>query len=355
MKNLFKEHEIQAILVTKPENIRYHTGFLGSFGQVILTSQKKFLLTDSRYAIQAKKLCDSKTTIVIIDDYKEDLNKILAKQKIESIGFEDHHLTVSQFKSIKKYFKGIKLKPLGNDLDHQRIIKTDKEIKLIQKSQRINEEALAKVIRNLKVGQTETEIAWKLISTGRSLGAEDLSFDPIVAFGKNSASPHYTPSNRKYKKGDVVLIDMGFKYQGYCSDMTRTFLPKQATTEMLNVYNTVLEAQRNCIKNLQPNMKGSDGDKLSRELINKNGFEGKFTHANGHGVGLEIHEAPSLSSKAKHKDKSMIIQENMVITVEPGIYLENKFGIRIEDMIVVKSGRNKNLTRFPKDLKSILL
>lgn len=355
MQNLFKDHSIQAILVTKPENVRYHTGFIGSFGQAILTDKKKYLLTDSRYTLQAKKLCDSKTSIIIISDYQEDLNKILAKHKIQAIGFEDSHLTVSQFKGIKKYFKGAKLVPLGNDLDHQRIIKTDQEIKLIQKSQRINEEALAKVIRNLKVGQTETEIAWKLVSTGRSLGAEDVSFDPIVAFGKNSASPHYTPSNRKYKKGDVVLIDMGFKYQGYCSDMTRTFLPRQATAEMLNVYNTVLEAQRNCINKLQPDMKGSDGDKLSRELINKNGFEDNFPHANGHGVGLEIHEAPSLSFKAKHKDKSMTIQENMVITVEPGIYLENKFGIRIEDMIVVKSGRNKNLTRYPKDLKSILI
>jgi Xaa-Pro aminopeptidase len=355
MQNLLKDQNIEAILVTKPENIRYHTGFIGSFGQVILTGKKKYLFTDARYTLQAKKLCDNKTSIVIIKDYQEDLNKILAKHKINNIGFEDSHLTVSQFKAIKKYFKGPKLKPIGLALDHYRIIKTEQEIKLIRKSQKINEDTLAKVIRNLKVGQTEAEIAWKLVSTGRSMGAEDVSFDPIVAFGKNSASPHYTPANRKYKKGDVALIDMGFKYQGYCSDMTRTFLPKAATTQMLNVYNTVLEAQRNCINNLQPGMKGSKGDKLSRELINKNGFKENFPHANGHGVGLEIHEAPSLSFKAKHKDKSMTIQENMVITVEPGIYLENKFGIRIEDMIVVKSGRNKNLTRYPKDLKSILI
>jgi len=355
IQDLLKENSLQAIFLTKPENIHYFTGFVGSFGQAILTKDKTYLITDSRYATQAKKLNQPNLQAIIIDDYEKDLQRILKKHKVIQIGFEDSHLTVSQFKSFKKYFKGIKLKALKNNLDLLRQIKTQAEIRLIQKSQKINEQTLTEARKLIQPGISEAELAWKIVDIGHNFGAEDVSFYPIVAFGKNSSLPHSSPSSKKYSEKDVVLIDMGFKYQGYCSDMTRTFLPANLNLELINVYQTVLEAQENCIKNLHPNHKGSHGDQLSRSIIKKAGYGEYFTHANGHGVGLEIHEAPSLSFKTKHKDRNLVIQENMIITVEPGIYLPNKFGVRIEDMIQIKSSKNKNLTTYPKRIQDITL
>ena len=244
---------------------------------------------------------------------------------------------------------------MGATLDHLRAVKTSEEIKLIAKSQQINEKTLKAALKLLKPGIKEKNLAWKIIDIGHQLGAEDISFEPIVAFGKNSASPHYTPAETKYKKSDVVLIDMGMKYKGYCSDMTRTFLPKKASSSLIDHYELVLTAQENCIQNVRAGHKGTHGDFLSRSVFEAVDLAEKFTHSNGHGVGLEIHEAPSLSIKQKRKDRTMKLVENMVITVEPGLYFEGKYGIRIEDMIVVGKSKNKNLTKFPKKIEKILI
>jgi len=353
--HLLQDQKIQAVFITKPENIKFFTGFTGSFAQAIITKNKTYLFTDSRYELQAKKLCLANVTIIIISDYEKDIHKILKKHKIQTIGFEDTSLTVSQLKSFKKYFKGIKLKALKNKLDLLRQIKTHQETQLIQKSQEINEQALTEAKKLIQTGITEAELAWKIVNLGHEFGAEDISFYPIVAFGENSASPHSSPSQRKYNKNDVVLIDMGFKYKGYCSDMTRTFLPQNLNLELINVYETVLKAQENCIQNLHPGDKAKHGDYLSRSIIEKAEYGEYFSHANGHGVGLEIHEAPSLSSKIKHKDRNLTIQENMIITVEPGVYLPGKFGVRIEDMILIGNNKNKNLTKYPKLISDMLL
>jgi len=352
---LLEEQKIQAVFITKVENIKFFTGFSGSFAQAILTKNKVYLLTDSRYELVAQKLCSPQVTIIIIDDYEKDIQRILGRHRIQQIGFEDTHLTVSQLKSFKKYFKGVKLKALKNKLDLLRQIKTHEEIQLIQKSQEINEQALEEARKLITPGISEAELAWRIVDLGHGFGAEDVSFYPIVAFGENSASPHSTPSQCKYKESDVVLIDMGFKYKGYCSDMTRTFLPQNLNLELINVYETVLKAQENCIANLRPGDKASHGDFLSRSIIEAAEYGEYFSHANGHGVGLEIHEAPSLSSKVKHKDRNLCIQENMVVTVEPGIYLPGKFGVRIEDMILIGSERNQNLTGFAKTITQVLL
>ncbi len=353
---LLDEKGLDAILVTKKENVRFLTGFIGTFGQVLVTHNKDYLITDPRYALEAERLVYPGTKIVIIDDYYDDLTKLLRKHKVKTLGIEDTDLTYAGFRKLKKKLKGIKLKPLEQSLDNGRLVKTPEEIRLIRKSQIINEKALAEGLKSLRrEGIRERDLAWKLIQIGHDLGAEDISFDPIVAFGKNSASPHYTPGTRKYKKEDVVLIDMGMKFKGYCSDMSRTFLPRKASGELMYHYDIVLKAQQNCIDKLRPGRKGSYGDKLSRSVIEKHELGEYFTHANGHGVGLEIHEAPSLSSKTKHKDRSMTMQENMVVTVEPGIYLPGKYGIRIEDMIVIGGDENENLTKFPKTIQDVLI
>jgi len=347
--------KLDAALITKQENVRYLTDFIGTFGQAFLTKNKTYLITDKRYALQAKKLCHPDVEIIILENYEEDLNKLIKKHKVKTLGCEDTATTYSRYKKLKELLKDVKLKPVKKEIDYLRAIKTDEEISKIKKSQEINEKTLTEIRKFIVPDVTESELAWKIISIGRDFGAEGVSFDPIVAFGQNSASPHYMPTDSKYKKGQSVLIDMGMVYKGYCSDMSRTFLPKDVTNEMVQVYNIVLAAQENCIKNLRPGMKGSKGDKLSRSIIEKADYGEYFTHANGHGVGLEIHEAPSLSFKEKHKDRTMTIEENMVVTVEPGIYLENKFGVRIEDMILIGAEKNENLTKFPKDIKDITI
>lgn len=332
-------------LVTKAENIFYLSGFKGSFAELILTPQKKFLITDARYKEQAKKLVKNDFEIIIIENYKEDLEQIFKKNKIKSLQFEANNFTYSKYLAYKKIFPKIKLSPIKKSLDLQRIIKTDKEIKLIQNSQKLNEKVLYQIQKLLKPGITEKEISNKIITIGYEIGADAVSFDPIVAFGKNSASPHYTPSNTKLTSKDNILIDMGFILNGYCSDMSRTFLPKNPPSELQNMYNLVLEAQENCLRNIKSGITGMQADNLSRSIFKKANLEQYFTHANGHGIGLEIHEAPSLSCKSKHKDKNIILQKNMVVTVEPGLYFEGKYGIRIEDIKVIDG---KNLTQYPK-------
>ncbi|PIQ78399.1 Xaa-Pro dipeptidase [Candidatus Peregrinibacteria bacterium CG11_big_fil_rev_8_21_14_0_20_41_10] len=343
---------LSALYLTKPENIRYFTGFIGTFGIALVSSNHTYLITDGRYTEQAKKLCNKKTQIIIIkDSLNEEIKKLAQKHKWQKVGFEGNHLTYYQALKIRRDYKPLNLTPLGGEIDQLRIIKTEQEISTMKESQHINEKTLTETLKFLKVGITEAEIAWKIREIAYQLGATELAFDPIIAFGKNSSSPHYTPDHKcKLKKGDVVLIDMGVKYEGYCSDMTRTFFTKPPSTQEAEVYNTVLAAQVNAINKLKPGMRGKQGDLLSRQIIEQAGYGDHFAHANGHGVGLEIHESPSLSSKSKHQDRNMRLAKNMIITVEPGIYLPGKFGVRIEDMIVIKDEQNINLTKFPKQI-----
>ncbi len=346
------------LLLTKPENIYYHTGFLGSYGFALLTKKgETYLFTDGRYALQAQKLCKKNTKIIIMTETpQQELSKIFKKHKITQLGFEANHLSYNAALKLRKEHKSTKLIPLDRAVDQLRVVKTEDELKLIKESQKLNEKVLQSVISQIKLGISEAEIAWQIYKTARDLGAETTSFDPIVAFGANSASPHYMAEHkRKLKKGDLILIDMGVKLNQYCSDMTRVFFTTKPTAEQKEVYNTVLNAQEYTIKNLRVGQKAFLGDKFARDIIATCGFGDYFTHANGHGIGLEIHEAPSLSSKPKHTDRNLILQENTVVTVEPGVYLPNKFGIRIEDMICLKANGTENFTKFPKKIEDMII
>lgn len=336
------------ILITKPENVFHTSGFQGSFGQILKTPTKTFLITDSRYKLQGEKMCKYNIEIIIISDYQSDFEQLIKKEKIKNVYFESSDFSYAKFLKFQELFPKLKLTPLKNEIDNLRLIKTEQEIKLITKSQQLNELVLKKIQPLLKPGITEREIAKKIITIGYDLGADKVSFDPIVAFGKNSASPHSTPTNTKLKPTDIILIDMGFILNNYCSDMTRTFLPKNPSTEMQTMYNLVLEAQENCLKNIKAGISGIQADNLSRSIFKKAELDQFFTHANGHGIGLQIHESPSLSCKLKHSDRKIKLQENMVVTVEPGLYFEGKFGIRIEDIVVICKNKSRNLTKFAK-------
>ncbi len=346
----------QAHLITNKSNIRYLSNFTGSSGFMLLTKSKKYLFTDFRYIQRAKNTI--KKGVIIVETtkmwrneevLKENWQNILKKHRVKVLGIEESSLTIAKFKKIKKLSRipnrKLKFTDISGKIEKKREIKSNHEIKLIQESQRINEKiftAIKKIVQACKA-ISELDLAWKIKELAHKYGADDIAFNPVVAFSSNSAIPHHSPTNRKLKKSDVVLIDMGVKYKGYCSDMTRTILPKNPTKKQKEIYALVLKAQTTAIEKIKAGITGKKADNLARKIINKAGYEEKYGHAGGHGIGLDVHESPSLSEKYIKK-----LRPSSVITVEPGIYLPNKFGVRIEDMILIKKTENKNLTKMKK-------
>lgn len=343
----------QAFLITNKSNIAYLSNFTGSSGFMVLTKTKKYLFTDFRYIERAKNTIPQKIKIVDITKMwrnpkrlKENWQNILEKHKIKILGVEESNLTVEKYKKFKKISKKIAFIDTSGKIENLREIKSKNEIELVTKSQRINEKVLLsikKIIQSSRTPITESDLAWKIKELGHKYGAEDISFEPIVAFGSNSAIPHHLSGNNKLKKGDLVLIDMGMKYKGYCSDMTRIVFTAKPTKEQKKIYNIVLTAQKTAIKNIKAGITGEKADKFSRDIIKKAGYGKNYEHSGGHGLGLDIHEQPALNDKYKKT-----LKENSIITVEPGIYLHGKFGIRIEDMILITKNGCKTLTKSPK-------
>ncbi len=357
-----KKQNVQAKLITNKSNIKYVSDFDGSSGFVLLTKKITYLFTDSRYIERAKN--SVKKNIKIVDvtrvwrnmkELQKQWGRILRKHRIKTIGIEENDLTLAKFKKFKKMSKGhigkIKFVDISEEIALLREVKTDKEIKLITKSQRINEKVFSDILQIIQNHQKsghrkklfEIDLVWKIKELAHLYGAEEVSFEPIVAFGKNSSIPHHKSGKTSLGRTDIVLIDMGMKYKGYCSDMTRTLLPKSPNAKQLEIYNLVLHAQKEGIKKISSKSTGADADFYSRNIIEKNGYGDNYTHSGGHGIGLDIHENPGLSENWTKK-----LKQNSVITVEPGIYIEGKFGVRIEDMILVTKNGNKNLTRTPK-------
>lgn len=346
-----KFKNFSALLITKPENVFYLTSFTGSRGLVLITKNQAYFYTDFRYIEYAKKIVPKTFKVVQIDkQWKKDWPILLKKLKIKSFGIEENHFTLKQYLDLKKISKNVKIKESNNIIEDLREIKNPKELELIKKSQEINEKVLKEVIKAIKQGISEKEIEWIILEKTHEFGGDGPSFNPIVAFGENSAVPHHQNSNRRLKKGDTVLIDMGVKYKNYCSDMTRTFFTEKSTKLQEVVYNTVLLAQKNAIKLLKEGILHTNINKAATNVIDKAGYIENFQHALGHGVGLEIHESPNLGA-----EKAFKLKENMITTIEPGIYLKNNFGVRIEDMVKISRTGFINLTKAPKELKNVIL
>ncbi|MFT7184606.1 MAG: Xaa-Pro aminopeptidase [Oceanicoccus sp.] len=331
-------------LITHSTNITYLTGFTGSAG-FLLMGRKNIFFTDFRYAEIAKKLAANGKSRIPFEFVEMDSNlKAVLAKKLKTprtIEFEANHVTVAELKRWKKLFKGHKLVPTKKPIEEQRWVKSEAEVKLLKKSQDINAAVLERVKKVIKTGDTELEIAWQIKAIGHELGAEDISFEPIVAFGPNSASPHHQNSSRKLKKRDIILIDMGMKYKGYCSDMTRTFFHGKPTEEQSRVYNLVLQAQLAGIAATKAGVKASTPDKAARKVMGDMAVH--FGHSLGHGIGLDVHEHPGVSSRSK-----ATLKEGMIVTMEPGIYLPGKFGVRIEDMGRVTKTGYENFTKVTK-------
>lgn len=283
------------------------------------------LFVDSRYSEASEKGVKDGIKVKDIDKLDRSL------EKVPECGYESEHITVDVLRRWKRKNKNTKFVRRKGVIQHFRRQKGDDEIRRFKRSQRITRELLRRIPAALRSLPTEKGLAWKLETWARELKADGLSFDPIVAFGHNTSCPHHHPTDKKLKRGQIVQIDVGVKYKGYCSDQSKVFFTGTPTSLQKKVYLAVEEAQEKVIDALEPGVTNHKLDRIARKVLDEHGFEKYFTHSLGHGVGLEIHEGISLSQKAPQKK----LLENEIITIEPGVYLPGKFGIRLEDEVIV--------------------
>lgn len=338
-----------SFLITNDKNIYYFTGLWDSNGYLLVTENNAYLLVDFRYGEIAEKTVTS-ANVIVFDSLFESLNKLAKENDIQTCYFETNHMTVSQFKGFSKNldFRLLDNNVLDNLIEEMRIVKDNEEYTLMKKAQEITEEAYYKILPMLKEGVTEREVSVSLEHQMKLLGADDISFDLITITGEKTSLPHGVPSDKKIKTGDFFTFDIGVTYKGYHSDMTRTVSIGEPSEEMKKVYNIVLEAHSKALSSVQPGMKCSEIDKIARDYIYENGYTGCFGHSTGHGVGLDIHEKPAVGPKC-----DTILKRGMVITIEPGIYLKDKFGVRIEDTVIVTENGYKTFATIPKELTII--
>jgi Xaa-Pro aminopeptidase len=335
------------VLITSDINRRYFTGMKSSAGVILAFPGKAYLLIDFRYIEKARATVKDAEVIELKKLYPQ-LMELLKKHGAESVAIESETMTVKELNAYEHFFTGLTFvsnDSLSNAIATLRASKDSDEIACIRMAQEIAERALEELLGFIKVGVTEREIALELNRLMFAFGAEDLSFDTIVLSGANTSMPHGVPSDKKVESGDFVLMDFGAVYNGYHSDMTRTVCVGEPTEEMRRVYDTVLEAQLAGLEAAKAGITGSDLDKVSRDIIEKAGYGACFGHSLGHGVGMEIHEKPNASPNYK-----LPLNEGAVVTVEPGIYIAGKFGVRIEDFVILTENGCENLTKSAKNL-----
>src|SRR5690625_1027570 len=330
--------QLDGLIITNPINRRYISGFTGTDGVVIITENDALFITDFRYVEQAKSEAKNYTIIEHKGTLEDELAKRIENLRIKNVGFEQDHVTFSTYKVFEEKFKA-NLIPTKGIIETLRMVKTDEEIAILKKAASIADKAFEHILNFISVGVSEMDIAHELEIYMRKQGATSSSFDIIVASGERSALPHGIASHKKIASGELVTLDYGALYEGYCSDITRTVAVGDVSEELYNIYHIVLEAQENAVNKISPGMTGLEADALTREIIKEKGYGDYFGHSTGHGIGLEVHEAPGLSFRSH-----TILEKNMVVTVEPGIYLPNVGGCRIEDDIYITEDGNERLT-----------
>ena len=334
-------------LITSDVNRRYFTGMRSSAGTLIIFPENAYLIIDSRYIEKARDTV-SDCDVILQEKLYEQLTELIKTNRSEQLMVESDTLTLTEFERLRENIKGVSFdstSKLSGFITQMRMIKTEREISLMEKAQRIAEKALENTLDFIKEGVTEREIALCLDEYMLRNGAEALSFDTIALCGETTSMPHGVPSDRRLKKGEFILMDFGAVVDGYHSDMTRTVCLGEVSEEAERVYNIVLEAQNRAISAACEGITGKRLDCVARDFISANGYGSYFGHGLGHSVGMEIHEAPCANTR-----DDTVLTENLVITIEPGIYLPKKFGVRIEDFVVIKQNSCYNLTNAPKKL-----
>lgn len=340
---------LDAAWITTAENHLYFSGFDNPDGWMLITKEKAYVFADFRYIEAAQREAFPECTVIQpAGGRKAYLLPLLEENDVHTVGYEDHAMSCFAFSSLKADLEGYELCPLGMTVDALRCVKSEAEIECIVRAQRIAENALAALLKNITYDMTEIEVAAELEYHMKKNGSQKPSFDTIAVSGSASSSPHGVPRNVKLEKG-FLTMDFGAMVDGYHSDMTRTVVIGKADAEMKRLYDTVLTAQCAAIDAIREGERNADMDKVARDIIYAAGYEGCFGHSLGHGVGLKIHEAPSVAPSSG--ERRLTAME--VVTVEPGIYIAGKYGCRIEDMMVVLPGGGRNLTAAPKEMIEI--
>jgi len=343
----FAEHNIDAILLISPVNRRYATQFPSSDGIVVITNDAAHFITDSRYIEAARRqtigadVHEANTTAASA----EIVRNVLRSAKAVRLGFEGDRLTYSELEAYKKQFDTQEFVAVNSILQELRAVKTEDELEKLRAAQALADKVFSEICQIIKPGISEKRIAAELTYRMLLHGAENVSFDPIVASGPNSSMPHAVPSERIVESGDFVTLDFGCILNGYVSDMTRTVAIGTVSAEMERVYNTVLEAQLAGIAVAKAGVTGKAIHQAAADVIAAAGYGQYFSHGFGHGIGLEIHENPRASLSW---DKPL--QSGAIISAEPGIYIPGRFGVRIEDVIIIRNGETENITNSPKEL-----
>ncbi len=337
--------DVDAMLITSMKNQYYMTGFDFTDGFVLVTRNQSYLLTDFRYIEAAKEETHSDYEVVCMSGARKTMfHDLLSSNGVKKIAFEENSLSYALQKAYEAMLDGFEFVPSGNVITKMRAVKDADEIEKMIKAQRIAEGAFEHILTYINPDRTEIDVALELEFYMRSHGAKSVSFDTIAVSGSASSRPHGVPRDVKLEEG-FLIMDFGALYKGYCSDMTRTVVLGKCTDEMTKVYDTVLKAQLAALDTYALGITGKDVDKVARDIIYGAGYEGCFGHGLGHGVGMDVHEAPGVSPGAL-----VPFEVGHVVTCEPGIYLEGKFGVRIEDMVIFGENGAYDITLAPKEL-----
>ncbi len=342
LREKMKMLDLQGMIVSNPVNIRYLTNIMAE-GVLLVTRKENIFLTDGRYIEEVQNVLTIDDEIIVHEfkEYSKDEYENFF-MFCENVGFEENYVTYAEYKEFMHKYKANNMQETEKMIEKQRMIKDEEEIEKVRKACELTDKCFEHLINYIKVGQTEKEIALEIERYFKLNGAEGVSFEPIVASGKNSSKPHAVPTNKKIDLGDVITLDFGCKYEGYSSDMTRTIFVGYIPEEVKKVYDLVLKNQIQTTKELKDGANIKTISKMVENDFKLNGYD--LIHALGHGVGLDIHEMPVISSRNDNT-----LKEKMVITNEPGIYIPGKFGVRIEDTVLIGKELSENLTKSSKE------
>ena len=344
LRALMKKNELDGFLVTSSYNLRYLTNFTGTAGLALITPEEAFFITDFRYIEQATEQIEGYEIIKHNSDIYGEVVKLIESKRIKNLAFEENYISFAEYSVLEEIIP-CELFPIAGMIEELREVKDEEEIAIIEKACSIADLGFKHILTVIKPGMTEIEVANQLDFYMRSLGATSVSFDTIVASGLRSAMPHGVASEKLIEKGELITLDFGCYYEGYVSDMTRTFAIGDPGDQLTNIYQVVLEAQLKVIAEAKPGLTGVQLDAIARDYITECGYGEAFGHSTGHGIGLEIHEGPNVSSRATKQ-----FVEGNVVTDEPGIYLPGIGGVRIEDDLLITKDGNRVLTNAPKEL-----
>jgi Xaa-Pro aminopeptidase len=349
-RELFKNFDIDALIVTSASNRSYLSGFTGSSGVLLITKSDAVLITDFRYNDQAAEQAEGYRIVMHSAPIPEEVAKLAKELSIKKLGFEQDDVTYSTYRTYDNQLKSAnsELIPVSGLVEKLRLIKDASEIKIVKDAASIADAAFSHIIQFMRPGLTEREVSNELEFFMRKQGAVSSSFDIIVASGYRSALPHGVASDKRIEKGELVTLDFGAYYKGYCSDITRTVAIGDVSNELKEIYDIVYEAQMLGMNGIKPGLTGKEADALTRDYIASKGYGDYFGHSTGHGIGMDVHEGPALSFKS-----DTVLEPGMLVTVEPGIYVSGLGGVRIEDDVLITEDGNESLTHSTKSLLTI--